>query len=344
MPAEELVAVAPSSAASRRARRACRSRRRRPRRRSRPAASHRRADPLGPVVELGRQRAHVEVPAAALRDRADVQRERAAATTTTSSSRERELVDEEVVEVGAPESSTYSTSSSTAFAAARSSPRARRSSRLRRRRCRPTTIRVSGSRGTSPIFTALAAERYEPNEPPSSTCEMSSGVDAEVVAEDRPAGRDRRLGELQLAHVALREEDSSARLKTFSSPIFAEPSPTSRARSARTCRGSRPRRAPRPRRRAPSRRGPPARRRRSPSAAPRRRRSCTPSIAPSAARMPQRICAASNAGPAGAAVASARADEPSTISELVPTSMKRRTRLSRVSPVASIPATMSGPT
>ena len=32
----------------------------------------------------------------------------------------------------------------------------------------------------------------------------------------------------------------------------------------------------------------------------------TPSIAPSAARMPQRIWAASNAGPAGAAVASAR--------------------------------------
>ena len=32
-------------------------------------------------------------------------------------------------------------------------------------------------------------------------------VDAEVVAEDRPAGRDRRLRELQLAHVALREED-----------------------------------------------------------------------------------------------------------------------------------------
>ena len=50
----------------------------------------------------------------------------------------------------------------------------------------------------------------------------------------------------------------------------------------------------------------------------------TPSIAPSAARMPQRICAASNAGPAGAAVASASADEPSTISEFVPTSMKRR--------------------
>ena len=70
----------------------------------------------------------------------------------------------------------------------------------------------------------------------------------------------------------------------------------------------------------------------------------TPSIAPSAARMPQRMLAASNAGPAGAARASARADEPSTISEFVPTSMNSRTRLSSVRPVASTPATMSGPT
>ena len=73
-------------------------------------------------------------------------------------------------------------------------------------------------------------------------------------------------------------------------------------------------------------------------------RTFTPSIAPSEARMPQRICAASNAGPAGAAVASARADEPSTISEFVPTSMKSRMRRSSVRPVARMPATMSGPT
>ena len=60
--------------------------------------------------------------------------------------------------------------------------------------------------------------------------------------------------------------------------------------------------------------------------------------------MPQRICAASKAGPAGAAVASVFADEPSTISEFVPTSMKSRTRRSSVMPVARMPATMSGPT
>ena len=60
--------------------------------------------------------------------------------------------------------------------------------------------------------------------------------------------------------------------------------------------------------------------------------------------MPQRIWAASNAGPAGAAVASALAAEPSAISLFVPTSMKRRMRRSSVSPVASSPATMSAPT
>ena len=70
----------------------------------------------------------------------------------------------------------------------------------------------------------------------------------------------------------------------------------------------------------------------------------TPSIAPSAARMPQRICAASNAGPAGAAVATTRSWLPSAISEFVPTSMNSRSRLSRVRPVASMPATMSPPT
>ena len=69
-----------------------------------------------------------------------------------------------------------------------------------------------------------------------------------------------------------------------------------------------------------------------------------PSIAPSAARMPQRICAASNAGPAGAAVARTRSSQPSAISLLVPTSMNSRMRRSRVSPVASMPATMSPPT
>ena len=70
----------------------------------------------------------------------------------------------------------------------------------------------------------------------------------------------------------------------------------------------------------------------------------TPSIAPSAARIPQRIWAASNAGPAGAAVATTRSAEPSAISLFVPTSMNSRTRRSRVRPVASRPATMSPPT
>ncbi len=60
--------------------------------------------------------------------------------------------------------------------------------------------------------------------------------------------------------------------------------------------------------------------------------------------MPQRICAASKAGPAGAAVATTPSWLPSAISEFVPTSMNSRRRLSRVRPVARIPATMSPPT
>ena len=50
------------------------------------------------------------------------------------------------------------------------------------------------------------------------------------------------------------------------------------------------------------------------------------------------------AGPAGAAVETIRCPSESTISQLVPTSTNSRSRLSRSSPEASIPATMSPPT
>ena len=72
--------------------------------------------------------------------------------------------------------------------------------------------------------------------------------------------------------------------------------------------------------------------------------SCTPSIAPSVARMPHLIWLPSNAGPAGAAVASDRCVLPMTISPFVPTSTKMRSLSSRARPVASTPATMSEPT
>ncbi len=109
-------------------------------------------------------------------------------------------------------------------------------------------------------------------------------------------------------------------------------------------RATRPERARRPRRRGRNRRAPtgstsPI----TPSSMP-SSRSRTTSIAPSAARMPQAICAASNAGPAGAAVQTSPSAEPSATSQFVPTSIKRRSRLSRVMPLASRPATMSPPT
>ena len=70
----------------------------------------------------------------------------------------------------------------------------------------------------------------------------------------------------------------------------------------------------------------------------------TTSMAPSAARMPHRMAPPSNAGPAGAAVERMVSPSLSTISQLVPTSMKSRVRLSRSIPLASMPATMSPPT
>ena len=70
----------------------------------------------------------------------------------------------------------------------------------------------------------------------------------------------------------------------------------------------------------------------------------TTSMAPSAARIPHLIAAPSNAGPAGAAVASSHSRLPRTISQLVPMSTNRRTLVSRSIPLASSPAVMSPPT
>ncbi|CAB5053511.1 unannotated protein [freshwater metagenome] len=68
------------------------------------------------------------------------------------------------------------------------------------------------------------------------------------------------------------------------------------------------------------------------------------SIAPDAARTPHLILAASKAGPAGAAVATILSPLPKTISQLVPTSINKRRRLSRSIPEANAPAMMSPPT
>ncbi len=67
-------------------------------------------------------------------------------------------------------------------------------------------------------------------------------------------------------------------------------------------------------------------------------------MAPSVARIPHRISPPSNAGPAGAAVATERSEDPHAISPLVPTSTSRRISGSRTNPVATMSATMSAPT
>ena len=141
------------------------------------------------------------------------------------------------------------------------------------------------------------------------------GLRAQLAEQDLPAGRDRGLGELQLAHVALGEVDrvggvGPAPVHDEDALLADERQPVGDARcdlggdlvgreAARVVEqpGARP---ARPRsRRARSRTCRRARRRRSPRASNSPSAIFTPSIAPSAARMPQRICAASNAGPAG---------------------------------------------
>ena len=116
-------------------------------------------------------------------------------------------------------------------------------------------MRGSGSLGTSPIFTALAAVRYEPNEPPSSTCEISVGSTprslqriAQPVAIDAFANCSSRTSRCE-------RKTSSARGRRRSPRRSSRAAPTSRARSGRSGRGCRRRRARRPRRRGRSRRG-----------------------------------------------------------------------------------------
>src|SRR6185503_13146201 len=71
------------------------------------------------------------------------------------------------------ESSTYSTSSSSAVAACRSCIESSAIFAPSPATLPAETMRGRGSRGTSPIRTALAADRYEPKEPASSTCWIS---------------------------------------------------------------------------------------------------------------------------------------------------------------------------
>src|SRR5947209_3426160 len=121
-------------------------------------AEHR-CGPLGPVVQLRRHRAHVQLPAAPSRDLLDVERQRPAGDDDprhpgkASWSMNRSLKSER------PESSTYSTSSSTACAAARSCTDSAAIFAPSPATLPAETIRVSGSFGTSPILTALAGER-----------------------------------------------------------------------------------------------------------------------------------------------------------------------------------------
>src|SRR4029079_12712104 len=69
------------------------------------------ADPLRPVVELGRQRPHLEIPAAPLRDLVDVQRERTAGDDRAAHPGNWSWSMNRSLKSARPDSSTYATSS-----------------------------------------------------------------------------------------------------------------------------------------------------------------------------------------------------------------------------------------
>ena len=194
---------------------------------------------------------------------------------------------------------------------------------------------------------------------------------ADLLEQQPPPGRDRGLGELQLAHVPLRQVHQRVPVhlrrparRARRGRRSARPPASSGAARARRAGvrgdlhgrlvGDEPPGASRAARPSPARPPrPPGPEPHSPTGftSPITCSSSRPSwltrttsIAPSAARIPHRIDAASNAGPAGAAVDTSRSALPSTISQLVPTSMNSRSRLSRSIPDASTPATMSPPT
>ena len=262
----------------------------------------------GRLCSSGGTRAHVEVPAAPRRDRVDVERERSAGddrpghagnaswsmNRSLKSARPGELDVVDLVEHG------------TARRHARS-PRAPRSSRPRRPRSRPShdprqrQLRARGrcGRRSPPRGTSRTSRRAAPARSPRARCRgrgrgsssRSRSTPSRTAARARRAarGRRRRGGRRRSPRRPCPAARRAARRR--SDPSWSRiPAPTSSATASTSPEPQRPIGSTSPITVSST----------SPS------RIFTPSIAPSAARMPQRICAASNAGPAGAAVASAR--------------------------------------
>src|SRR5439155_20790547 len=138
--------------------------------------AHRRGDPLRPVVHERGQRVDVDLQPAPPGDPPDVGGARSAGDHrdpahpgNASWSTNRSL------KSSRPESSTYSTSCTMDSASARSRWLSAAILAPSLATLPADTMRGSASRGTRPIRIALAGDRYAPNEPASSTWEMSSG-------------------------------------------------------------------------------------------------------------------------------------------------------------------------
>src|SRR5262249_6262467 len=126
-------------------------------------------DALGAVVEIGRHGADLDVPAAPGRDLPHVERKRAATDDDLGHAGKASWSTNRSLKSSRPDNSTYSTSSRTAFAAARSVTDRAAIFAPSPATFPAATIRGSGSFGTSPILTALAAVREGPKRAPNRT-------------------------------------------------------------------------------------------------------------------------------------------------------------------------------
>src|SRR5262249_35685703 len=133
------------------------------------------ADPFGPVVELRRDGADLQVPAAPRGDPLHVERKRSAADDDPGHPAKASRSTARSLKPGRPGRPPYWTAARAAGAAARSVTESAAIFAPSPGTLPAATSRASGSAGPRPIRTALVGVRYAPNAPPSSTCEISSG-------------------------------------------------------------------------------------------------------------------------------------------------------------------------
>ena len=182
---------------------------------------------MGLVVQQRGKRVYVDVPAVLLDDPGRGLGDRSAgdqggAGLLVSRAGKESWSTNLSLKSGRSESSTYFTSSSSAAAPTRS----RRDSRAIFAPSPATlpaeTMRSTGSLGTSPIRTADAGDEVGAERSGEQHLLDVVVLEAELLEQQGPAGGDRGLAELQLAHVALGEVDAVADVGVRRRPVEDE--------------------------------------------------------------------------------------------------------------------------